>query len=174
MTFRRALAALGVLALTALGLVTTTHHAEPEQIARSAPTTTQPAGPTVDPFPNEVYVAPTTTTVTEPPQATVARSAPVSPPSPPRTSWPASYQPCDGEYPPCWRVETESHGDYNIVNWGGCGGRNCYGKWQFSGEWACKLGLPCDLTLATPTEQDEAAKLLWNHGQGCGNWSACS
>lgn len=110
---------------------------------------------------------PTTTTTTVP-------APPVTAPAPPRiVTYPASYQPCDGEYPPCWRVATESGGDYNAYNPGGCDGRGCFGKWQFSGEWACKLGLPCDLRTATPAQQDEAARLLWNGGAGCRNWAAC-
>lgn len=88
-------------------------------------------------------------------------------------SWPASFEPCGGDLPPCWVVATESGGDYNAVNWSGCGGRGCYGKWQFSGEWACKLGLPCDLLTATPEQQDEAARILFDNGRGCRNWDAC-
>lgn len=88
-------------------------------------------------------------------------------------SWPSSFQPCGGAYPPCSVVENESGGDYGAYNPGGCGGRGCFGKWQFSGEWACRLGLPCDLASATPQQQDEAARILWNGGAGCSNWSAC-
>lgn len=104
------------------------------------------------------------------PVETVAIEAPVlATPS----RYPASYQPCGGEYPPCWRVATESGGDYGAYNPGGCDGHGCFGKWQFSGEWAGKLGLPLDLRTATPQQQDEAALLLWNGGAGCSNWSAC-
>ena len=90
------------------------------------------------------------------------------------TTWPASYLPCGGtEYPPCLTVQNESGGDYQAFNPTGCDGRGCYGKWQFSGEWAGELGLPLDLSAATPQQQDAAARLLWNHGAGCSNWSAC-
>lgn len=91
----------------------------------------------------------------------------------PHVVYPPSFQPCDGAYPPCWRVGTESGGNYNAYNPGGCGGSGCYGKWQFSGEWAGKLGLPADLSTATPAQQDEAARQLWNGGAGCSNWAAC-
>lgn len=86
---------------------------------------------------------------------------------------PASFGPCGGDYPPCYRVGTESRGDYSAYNPGGCAGHGCYGKWQFSGAWAGKLGLPTNIATATPAQQDAAAKQLWNHGAGCGNWAAC-
>lgn len=93
---------------------------------------------------------------------------------PTNAEWGSSLSPCGGgDYPPCSVAQRESGGNYNAVNWGGCGGSNCYGKWQFSGEWAGQLGLPTDLQNATPAQQDEAARLLWNGGAGCGNWAAC-
>ena len=85
----------------------------------------------------------------------------------------ASFEPCGGQYPPCWRVQTESRGQYGAYNPSGCGGNGCYGKWQFSGAWAGKLGLPSDIAHATPQQQDNAARLLWAGGQGCSNWEAC-
>lgn len=115
----------------------------------------------------------TTTTVPSPPTTTapVAQSA---------TVYPASFQPCGGDYPPCWRVATESGGNYSAYNRTGCtatiGGVHyvgCWGKWQFGFFWAGRLGLPADITTSTPAQQDEAARLLWNHGAGCSNWSAC-
>lgn len=115
-----------------------------------------------------VWTAPTTTTTT---------TAPPRPaPTPIAQHYPASYQPCGGEYPPCWRVQTESRGDYSAFNPTGCsyrGRSGCYGKWQFGWFWGGKLGLPLDLAQATPAQQDEAARLLWNGGAGCGNWDAC-
>lgn len=113
----------------------------------------------------------TVTTLPKPPPP-----APVVVSPAPRTQYPPSYQPCDGEYPPCWRVQTESRGDYNAYNPTGCysrGRSGCYGKWQFGWFWGGRLGLPLDLSTATPAQQDEAARLLWNHGAGCSNWSAC-
>ena len=81
--------------------------------------------------------------------------------------------PCGGDLPPCSVAHDESGGSYTAFNATGCDGRGCYGKWQFSGEWACKLGLPCDLSHATPEQQDAAARTLWAGGAGCSNWAAC-
>lgn len=75
--------------------------------------------------------------------------------------------------PPDWVIERESHGDYNAYNPTGCGGAGCFGRYQFSGAWAGKLGLPLDLSQATPEQQDAAARELWANGAGCQNWSAC-
>jgi hypothetical protein len=80
--------------------------------------------------------------------------------------------PCGGDLPPCSVLAGESGGNPHAVNWGGCGGNNCYGLWQFSGEWACDLGLPCDLLTATVEQQNAAARTLFAGGAGCGNWSA--
>lgn len=87
-----------------------------------------------------------------------------------------SLQPCGGAYPPCWVAQRESHGDYNAFNATGCysnGRSGCYGKWQFGWFWGGKLGLPEDLSQATPAQQDQAALELWNGGAGCSNWAAC-
>lgn len=88
-----------------------------------------------------------------------------------------SDQPCGGtDYPPCWRVGingTESGGRYDAYNPTGCSGTGCFGKYQFGGFWAGKLGLPIDIARASPWEQDNAARILWDKGRGCGNWSAC-
>lgn len=92
---------------------------------------------------------------------------------PPATISP-SLEPCGGtDYPPCYVAARESGGDYGAYNPHGCDGHGCYGKWQFSGAWACRLGLPCDLATATPEQQDNAARILWNGGAGCSNWGAC-
>jgi hypothetical protein len=80
---------------------------------------------------------------------------------------------CGGDLPPCYVMYRESRGDYGAYNPNGCYPYGCYGKWQFSGAWACKLGLPCDIASATPAQQDEAARQLWAGGSGCSNWGAC-
>lgn len=80
---------------------------------------------------------------------------------------------CGGEYPPCYVAQRESGNTYNAFNPTGCGGNACYGRWQFSGAWAGKLGLPQDLSQATPDQQDAAARELWAGGAGCSNWAAC-
>lgn len=80
---------------------------------------------------------------------------------------------CGGDLPPCYVMHRESGGSYTAYNPRGCGGHACYGKWQFSGAWAGKLGLPVDIGSATPVEQDAAARALWAGGAGCSNWDAC-
>lgn len=94
------------------------------------------------------------------PQSTTAEASP-------------SSMPCDGEYPPCYVAQRESGNTYDAYNPTGCGGNGCYGRWQFSGAWAGKLGLPDDLSQATPEQQDAAARSLWANGSGCSNWGAC-
>lgn len=91
----------------------------------------------------------------------------------PQVVWPVSLQPCGGDLPPCSVKQAESHGDYSAFNPTGCSGFGCYGAWQLSGAWAGRLGLPLDLSQATPEQQDNAARLLWAGGAGCANWAAC-
>lgn len=80
---------------------------------------------------------------------------------------------CGGDLPPCWVMMRESGGNIHAYNPTGCGGRGCYGKWQFSGEWACHFGLSCDIAHWTEAEQDHAARTLWDKGRGCAHWAAC-
>lgn len=84
---------------------------------------------------------------------------------------------CGGDLPSCSIVQGESGGDYNAYNPTGCYAvmngvtyRGCVGKYQFGEFWAGKLGLPADIRSATPEQQDNAARILWNHGAGCSNW----
>lgn len=101
-----------------------------------------------------------------------ARSGPSTPP-------PDAGGRCGGDLPPCWVKARESGGDYGAVNPTGCGGRGCYGGWQFDPRtWDATvraMGRP-DLVgnyLASPDEQDAAARHLWAGGAGCGHWAAC-
>lgn len=80
---------------------------------------------------------------------------------------------CGGDLPPCYVMLRESGGSPTAYNPTGCNGHGCYGKWQFSGEWRCHFGLSCDIAHWTEAEQDYAARILWDHGRGCRNWSAC-
>lgn len=107
----------------------------------------------------------TTTTTTTPPMSKLSKPRP--------TIDYSSMEPCGGDLPPCYVKQRESGGNYGAYNPHGCGGQGCYGAWQFSGAWAGKLGLPQDLSTATPQQQDDAARQLWNGGAGCGNWAAC-
>jgi hypothetical protein len=126
-----------------------------------ATTTTRARPPTTTAAPTTTSTAMSTTTTTmRPTPPTIARWVP-----------PASLEPCGGDLPTCAIVARESGGSYTAVNPTGCDGHGCFGKYQFSGAWACKLGLPCDIAHATPAQQDAAARLLWNHGAGCSNWS---
>lgn len=92
-----------------------------------------------------------------------------------------SLAPCGGDLPPCWVKARESHGNYGAVNSSGCRWTDksgtvhvgCFGAWQFGTMWAGRLGLPDDLSTATPAQQDAAARELWAGGRGCGNWGAC-
>lgn len=109
-------------------------------------------------------------TVDAPPPPPVPVPAPRTAPSP------AGLEPCGGAYPPCSVAAAESGGRYDAYNPTGCtsqGRAGCYGKWQFGWFWGGKLGLPLDLATATPAQQDEAARILWNGGAGCSNWNAC-
>jgi len=113
-------------------------------------------------------------------EAERARAAAATPPSlaavAPRVEYGASLYPCGGDLPPCWVAQQESGGSYSAFNANGCtlnGRSGCYGKWQFGWFWGGKLGLPLDLSTATPEQQDNAARILWNGGRGCSNWSAC-
>jgi len=93
---------------------------------------------------------------------------------PPATVSASSSGPCGGsDYPPCYVAQRESGNRYDAYNPTGCGGSGCYGRWQFGGFWAGRLGLPADIRNATPAEQDAAARALWNGGRGCSNWAAC-
>lgn len=89
--------------------------------------------------------------------------------------------PCGGElYPPCYVADRESGNQYfrsdgsPVVNPTGCSGTACWGRWQFGGFWSCHFGLSCDIAHWSPAEQDYAARTLWDHGRGCGNWAACN
>lgn len=80
---------------------------------------------------------------------------------------------CGGDLPPCWVMRRESGGDPRAVNPTGCGGRGCYGKWQFDPRtWANFSGYS-RADLAPESVQDTKARQLWNHGAGCAHWSAC-
>ena len=131
---------------------------------------------TLEPGPAAITTTPTVVVVAdplpeEPPETT---EVPVATTRPRPDVHSATLEPCGGDLPPCEVKRRESGGRYDAYNPRGCvtdRGRGCYGAWQFSHEWACKLGLPCDLTEATPEQQDDAARILWDGGRGCGNWS---
>ncbi len=95
-------------------------------------------------------------------------------------------QACGGALPPCYVMQRESAskaypngGDPHIWN-GGCyngpcrrGSSTASGKWQFiRGTWDGFMGYR-NAADAPPYIQNQKARLLWNNGQGCSNWSAC-
>lgn len=139
--------------------------------------------------PHRDDVAGPTTTDPPTPPATDPPPSTTTPPSPKRkasvSATPAvnysSMEPCGGDLPPCWVKQRESKGDYGAYNPTGCRWyskdgalhEGCWGAWQFGSEWEGKLGLPQDLSTATPEQQDDAARQLWNGGDGCHNWAAC-
>lgn len=106
-----------------------------------------------------------------------ARRAPVTPA--PRVgtsvsgSWPTSLYPCGGDLPPCWVAQRESGGNYSAVNWSGCGGRSCGGKWQFDPLTWAGYGGYYYAQDAPPEVQDAKARLVWAGGAGCSHWNAC-
>lgn len=88
---------------------------------------------------------------------------------------------CGGHLPPCWVLARESGGRYDAVNPTGCGGRGCYGAWQFDPRtWdaaAGRAGRPDLIGVrpdrASPEDQDLIAAALWDDGRGCSHWAAC-
>lgn len=91
---------------------------------------------------------------------------------------------CGGTLPPCWVLRRESKGNIRAVNPRGCGGRGCYGKWQFDPKtWLGCWGRSCvGLTYkgyaradeAPEDVQDDRAREIWNGGRGCDQWDACA
>ena len=88
--------------------------------------------------------------------------------------------PCGGSLPPCFVLMRESRGNPTAQN----RRSTASGKWQMvirtSNTSARAIGRP-DLVgrparTWTPTEQDAAARWLWNlggPGRGCRHWRAC-
>lgn len=141
----------------------------PEPSTSTAPSTTEPA-PTTTTAPEPV--ATTQAPVVEPPATTVPR--------PVRTTVTTAYVApeapsgrCGGSLPPCWVMNAESGGSLTAVNARGCGGRGCYGKWQFDPRTSQGLGYPLTMDQYPESVQDEAARTLWNGGRGCSHWNAC-
>ena len=85
------------------------------------------------------------------------------------------YKPgqCGGDLPPCWVMRRESGGDPRAVNATGCGGRGCFGKWQFDPlTWAGYAGVS-RASDVPEWVQDERARQIWAGGRGCSHWGAC-
>lgn len=99
-----------------------------------------------------------------------ARANPSSTPT--RTTSPATGR-CGGDLPPCWVMQRESGGSITAVNPTGCGGRGCYGKWQFDPRTWASFGGYSNAHLAPESVQDDKARQLWAGGRGCSHWAAC-
>lgn len=75
--------------------------------------------------------------------------------------------------------DQESGGDPMAYNPTGCGGRGCYGKYQFDPTtWdsvVSQMGRTDLIGNYLPDEatQDAVAAFLWAGGAGCSHWSAC-
>ncbi len=116
----------------------------------------------------------------EQPLASVEPS-PTGPPTPlpePVVTAETSSQ-CGGDLPPCYVMQRESGGQANAVNPTGCGGRGCYGLWQFDPTtWdstANAMGRP-DLVgnyLPSVDDQNAVARFLYAGGAGAGHWACC-
>lgn len=86
---------------------------------------------------------------------------------------PAGSGRCGGNLPSCSIMNNESGGNPNAVNASGCGGRGCYGKWQFDPKTSQGLGYDKPMNQYPESVQDEAAAKLWAGGSGCSHWGAC-
>lgn len=78
---------------------------------------------------------------------------------------------CGGDLPPCWVRAIESNHDYRAYNRRGCGGRGCYGAWQFDPRTWDGYGGYDDPRDAPASVQDAKARELWDNGRGCSHWS---
>lgn len=173
---RRALLGVAV-ALSLVALFTTGRPVTPSagtvHLLDAAPTTTTvaeastlPPETTTEP----VRVPELTTVVDKVSQPPTTRSVPV------RTTVAAPVSgsgACGGSLPPCWVMMQESRGDPSAVNWTGCFGRGCFGKWQADPLTSQALGYSGTMDQYPESTQDEFARRLWNGGAGCSNWNAC-
>lgn len=82
---------------------------------------------------------------------------------------------CEGKVIPAHIVMRESRCNYGSVNWGGCGGNNCYGMYQIDGRhwtsWGNTPGACSDLNWEVSAEQDECANRLSSGGTNLRPWS---
>lgn len=142
----------------------------PSSSAPPAAVATLPSTPTTGP-PATDLVVPAAPAAPEPVQAQAAEP-PAAAELPPAAE--PGGLPCGGDLPPCWVLDRESgynDGDpwtYDVhaYNPTGCGGRGCYGKWQFDPRTGDGTG--------TEAEQDAEARRVWAGGAGCSAWAACS
>lgn len=141
--------------------------------------TTNPTPATTTSAPEVAPEQPSTTATTEPIPDTTPETVPVTRPRATTRTTLAYVAPeggtgaCGGSLPPCWVMMRESRGDIRAVNVGGCGGRGCYGKWQFDPITSRGLGYSLTMDQYDEPVQDDAARTLYAGGAGCRHWNAC-
>lgn len=82
---------------------------------------------------------------------------------------------CEGKVIPAYIIMRESRCNYGSVNWGGCGGNNCYGMYQIDGRhwssWGNTPGACSDLNWEVSADQDECANRLSSGGSNLRPWA---
>ena len=140
----------------------------PAVIIEATTTTVAPTTTTTEPEPEPAPV-----TAPPAPRATTApTAAPRATPVPAAPTASIGSGACGGDLPPCYVMAAESGGDPDAVNETGCGGRGCYGKWQFDPLTSRSLGYDRPMNEYPEHVQDEAARELMARN-GCGQWSTC-
>jgi hypothetical protein len=71
---------------------------------------------------------------------------------------------------PDYICERESGHDYGAVNPTGCGGRGCFGMYQFDPRTYAGAGCEGTAQTATPAQQDACASKVYAGGAGAGHW----
>jgi hypothetical protein len=71
---------------------------------------------------------------------------------------------------PDYICERESGHDYGAVNPTGCGGRGCYGMYQFDPRTYAGAGCEGTAQTATPAQQDACAEKVYAGGAGASHW----
>lgn len=180
--------------LVALGMLAPACSPAAQPVHRATTGTTTPLRP-LEPADEAIQPEPATTTTTEPPAPVTTVTVSKLPPTTRGTTttvyvlpeaageeddetWWAKqpgYVPgaCGGTLPPCYVMRRESGGDPSAVNATGCGGRGCFGKWQFDPRTSQGLGYSRPMNQYDEATQDEAARRLWAGGRGCSHWNAC-
>lgn len=150
--------------------------AAPSTTTTTAPTTTTT---TIDAAALAAFYDAITTTTTAPPPPTTRYVPPTTRSAPPTTR--VYVAGSGGCAVPAYICQRESGGSPTAVNPTGCGGRGCYGKYQFDPiTWnnAARMAGRPDLVGVLPSnvseaDQDQVAAALWAGGAGCSHWAAC-
>lgn len=107
------------------------------------------------------------------PRAKAAATTEEPAPTPTSTIEPSTTQPstgaCGGSLPPCYVLARESRGDIHAVN----PVSGAAGKWQMILSTSLALGYTLPMNYYGESVQDDAARTLWDSGNGCRHWEAC-